>query len=285
MHNEVLTETINSTILNESFSIAFLHTSAFTTGKLYRPDHNSILFITKGTITVLVDNEIFTLSANSLLLVAKGQIYSFVNNDAEGYLLKFGNCFWDKTPISASNCKAVVFDSANTTRIFSLSADNKTELKLLFDALLEDYESPYYSNKPDALAAYLKIIIIKIANIYTLLKEHTASYDTKIYQQFSQLAEQNFRQLHHVSDYANKLNISSRKLQEACKATGSGAKETINEQLITEAKRLLQFTSLPIKEIAAQLGFATPYHFSSFFKKQTTTSPAAYKQVYVQNGI
>lgn len=285
MHNEVITDTIKSAILNESFSIALLHTDPLVTGQLYSPDYNLIVFITKGKITIAVDGEIFEVSKNSLLLVSKGQVYSFLDASAEGYLLKFGNCFWDKTPISASNCKAVLFDSGAANRQFFLTKQNQTEMVSLFSTALTDYEGAYYSNKPDALAAYLKIIIIKIANIHSLLQQNAGTYDTKLYQSFIVLVQQDFKKHHNVSEYADKLGVSSRKLHDVCKVAGTGAKETINQELITEAKRLLQFTSLPVKEIAATLGFATPYHFSNFFKKHTQHSPIEYRQLVVEIGI
>jgi AraC-like DNA-binding protein len=285
MQNEVITDTIKSAILNESFSIALLHSVPFVTGQLYRPDYNLIVFVTKGKATLTADAEIFEVNQNSMLLISKGQVYSFLDADAEGYILKFGNCFWDKTPISASNCKAVLFDSGSSNRQFLLSAESKNELAALFDAALSDYESDYYSNKPDALAAYLKIIIIKIANIHSLLQQSTGTYDTKLYQNFMILVQQDFKKNHNVAEYADKLKVSPRKLYDVCKTEGTGAKEIINEELITEAKRLLQFTSQPVKEIAASIGFTTPYHFSSFFKKHTGISPANFKQELVETDM
>ncbi|MCY1483669.1 Transcriptional activator NphR [compost metagenome] len=204
---------------------------------------------------------------------------------AKGYILKFGNCFWDKTPISASNCKAVPFDSGQNSRKFDLDDVNKNDLRLLFDAALKDYQGPFYSNKADAIAAYLKIIIIKIANIHSLLQLDKELYETKLYQRFVLLVQQDFKKDHNVSNYSNKLRISSRKLNDVCKAAGTGAKEIITSEIISEAKRLLHFTSLSIKEISMTLGFSTPYHFSAFFKNNMGLSPANYKSGHAQKDI
>jgi AraC family transcriptional activator of pobA len=70
-----------------------------------------------------------------------------------------------------------------------------------------------------------------------------------------------------VADYANQLGISAQKLTDLTKrCSGRGAKDLINGQLIAEAKRSLQFSSILVKEIAFQLDFSTPDQFSHFFK-------------------
>jgi len=282
--NEIA-HTINSSVLNESFSTEFLRFDTFTLHQPYRPDYNSILFITDGEATVLLDDEKVNVTKNSLLLIAKNQVYCFTENTTVGYFLQFGNCFWDKTPISASNCKAVLFDNGSASRLIQPNSTDLPELNLLFTIILNDFEGPHYSNKQDALAAYLKILVIKIANIHALLNKEATLYDTKLVQNFRSLVEKDSSTSHNVSGYAQKLGISPRKLQEVCKAQGTGAKEIINSHVIAEAKRLLHFSSQPIKEIAAGLGFASPYQFSAFFKKHTNNSPVSYRQQLVETDI
>lgn len=282
--NEIA-HTIKSSVLNESFSTELLRFDTFTLHQPYRPDYNSILFITDGEATVLLDDEKVSVTKNSLLLIAKNQVYCFTENTTVGYFLQFGNCFWDKTPISASNCKAVLFDSGSSSRLMQPNSTDLPELNLLFTVILNDFEGPHYSNKQDALAAYLKILVIKIANIHALLNKEATLYDTKLVQNFRSLVEKDSSTSHNVSGYAQKLGISPRKLQEVCKAQGTGAKEIINGHIIAEAKRLLHFSSQPIKEIAAGLGFASPYQFSAFFKKHTNNSPVSYRQQLVETDI
>jgi AraC-like DNA-binding protein len=99
------------------------------------------------------------------------------------------------------------------------------------------------------------------------------------------LVQQEFKKEHNVSTYSDKLGVSSRKLNDVCKAAGTGAKEIITSEIISEAKRLLQFTSLSIKEISMTVGFSSPYQFSTFFKNNTGLSPANYKLEQAQKGI
>ncbi len=48
--------------------------------------------------------------------------------------------------------------------------------------------------------------------------------------------------------------------------------------IASEAKRLLTYQNMAVKEVAAALGFNDPFYFSNFFKKQTGISPKAWKE-------
>jgi len=107
-----------------------------------------------------------------------------------------------------------------------------------------------------------------------------------IYRQFIELISQHYQHSHEVTDYAKLLGVSVRKLADLSKrCSGRGAKELINGQLIAEAKRSLQFSSTPVKEIAYQLNFSTPDQFSHFFKKNARVSPQQYRTLFVNLGM
>ena len=59
------------------------------------------------------------------------------------------------------------------------------------------------------------------------------------------------------------------------RASGVPAGHVIRQRVLTEAKRQLVFTIQPIHEIAYDLAFSDPSHFTRFFRKQTGTTPQA----------
>ena len=61
------------------------------------------------------------------------------------------------------------------------------------------------------------------------------------------------------------------------RAAGVTAGHLIRQRVLTEAKRQLVFTNLSIGEIAYDLAFADPSHFARFFRKQTGTTPQAFR--------
>jgi len=268
------------TSLSDSFSAAYLSAESFELHQNYRISFNQLLFFKKGKGKILVDGKSYVISPAALILLAKNQVYSFeTNHRLEAYSVCFGDCFWEKTPASANNCKATLFNDAAAHQYLKFQKDDALEMNKLFREILAEFHTADYSNKGDVLAAFLKILIIKTANFHALLAKITDQNDHKIYQRFIDLLADKYQISHDVSFFADQLNISNRKLTELCrKHAGKGAKDIIQLQLVAEAKRFLQFSSSSIKEIASLLNFSNPYQFSHFFKKNTSFPPERYRK-------
>jgi AraC family transcriptional regulator, transcriptional activator of pobA len=83
-----------------------------------------------------------------------------------------------------------------------------------------------------------------------------------------------------VSYCADKLNLSANYFGDLVKReTGKSAIEYIHLKLIGAAKDKIYDTSKSISEIAYELGFKYPQHFSRMFKKEVGVSPAEYRGV------
>ncbi|WP_119080912.1 AraC family transcriptional regulator [Chitinophaga alhagiae] len=107
----------------------------------------------------------------------------------------------------------------------------------------------------------------------------------KVYQsnprlaKFNMLIDEFFREQKFVAFYAEKLHISANYLNILCKKNLKvSATQCIQQRVCTEAKRLLQGTSLSIKEIAFELGFADQAYFSNFFRGQTGLTPTGFRE-------
>jgi AraC family transcriptional activator of pobA len=275
------------TAIKDSFFIERLEDTSLFTQLPNRLSYHRILLVEKGLGSLIVDDNTFEIGGQELFLMAKGQIYAFdPTSTVTGYVLYFGDCFWERAPASASNCKAVLFNNASANQRLYLTGPELSELKLLFSTLLDEFKKPPYANRMDALAAYLKIIMIKVANVKITDESLFDSQDYVLYRNFIDLLSVQFRKYHEVSDYAKMLGITARRLSDLCKrCSNKNAKEIINGQLIAEAKRSLQFSSTQVKEIAYQLRFSSPEQFSHFFKKNTNFSPASYREYFVSIGV
>jgi len=105
----------------------------------------------------------------------------------------------------------------------------------------------------------------------------------QITQQFKNLLVDKIRQEKRPSFYAGQLNISESYLNEAVKEiTGFTATYWLMNEIMLEAKRLLIYSKLNVKEIAYTLGYNDHTYFSKLFKKQTLVTPTDFREGYLK---
>ncbi len=95
---------------------------------------------------------------------------------------------------------------------------------------------------------------------------------------FRQLVSQHFREEHSTEFYADKLCITSNYLNKMVRQTlGKSAKTYILDQILGEACRLLQYTTLSVNDIASDLHFDTTTYFVRLFRKYKKITPLEYR--------
>ncbi|MGM9739534.1 MAG: helix-turn-helix domain-containing protein [Candidatus Cryptobacteroides sp.] len=101
----------------------------------------------------------------------------------------------------------------------------------------------------------------------------------EIYGRFRKLLQDNVKERHDVSFYAETLCITGRYLASVTSAvSGRPPKEEIDECLLREARILLTFSELSVQQISDKLHFPDPSHFGRFFKRMTGITPLAYRK-------
>jgi len=77
------------------------------------------------------------------------------------------------------------------------------------------------------------------------------------------------------------LNVSETYLNEALKkVTGLSVSYWIQQEVLLEAKRLLYYSEMNVKEIAHTLGYTDHTYFSRLFKKTEGTTPLLFRTHY-----
>lgn len=136
---------------------------------------------------------------------------------------------------------------------------------------------------------------IIVANIELLLKYCSRFYDRQfitrehvnhgIIEQFEQKLNEYFRceelkinGLPSVAHFANELNLSANYFGDLVKKqTGKSALEYIQLRLIDLAKERIFDNSKSVSEVAYELGFKYPQHFTRFFKQKVGVSPMQFR--------
>lgn len=147
-------------------------------------------------------------------------------------------------------------------------------------------------HQEEIILYYLNILLLKTAQLYYespfvgKFSTQQRENDLHILARFQTLLETSFyphqnyvdESPHQVQFYAERMNLHPNHLNALVKRiTKYSASDLIQNHVIALAKSKLKHSSLSVKEIAYNLYFNYPNHFSTFFKKQVGQSPNAYR--------
>jgi AraC-like DNA-binding protein len=110
---------------------------------------------------------------------------------------------------------------------------------------------------------------------------HLQSRSALIAYQFKELLATNFKTLKSPIQYAKELNYSLSHLNESVRnVTGFPVSYWIHQQVVLEAKRLLYYTDMDVKEIAFSLGYEGHTYFTRLFSKVAGVPPGAFRRKF-----
>ncbi|WP_435261038.1 helix-turn-helix domain-containing protein [Tenacibaculum sp. nBUS_03] len=243
-------------------------------------DNYKIFWIREGKGTYNIDFKSYSFNGNVLFFLSPGQVFTVDSEKIkEAYQLSFSRDFYCiQTHDTEIACNGVLFNNVYETPFVSPTHKDTQKLSFILSNLIEEFELEETAQY-DMLQSFLKQFIIysvRIKKGYDTIKENL---ETKLFKDFSLLVEQNFKKLHSVSDYAQRLGISPKSLTKHFQKIGTQTpSDFIKNRVMIEAKRQLIYSSEAIKHIAFDLGFNDPAYFSRFFTKSAGQSPKQFQK-------
>jgi len=169
---------------------------------------------------------------------------------------------------------------------FPLNEEQEEEALSIFSRMRNALNSEY-AYKYDQLRAYLVELLHCGQRLQPDLKLYTRHRAAdRIASLFVELLERQFPiaspeqrlALRAPSDYADRLAVHVNHLNKTLRdTTGQTTTELVARRVFQEAKILLTHTDWTVSQIADSLGFAEVAHFSGFFKRRASLSPAAFR--------
>ena len=279
-------KSINSNQENLHFSIAKMQDIyTLRNGKVDEPHrHNfySVLIISKAKGIHKIDFNDYELAEKQIFFIAPGQVHQVIEHEkSEGFSMTFSNQFLVENSIPISFIESLnLFQNYGQSPPLQLENKAFESIENFATEIVELFNSDA-AMKFLSIGSFLKLILIACNNSCAInpIESDIAISGASLIRNFKNAVNQNFKKEHSTTFYANQLFITPDHLNRTFKAkVGKTAKEFIQARIITEAKRLLFFSSLTNKEIAYQLGFNEPANFSAFFKKHTKLSPSHFKK-------
>ena len=221
---------------------------------------------------VTIDEIVYTMPATSILPLVSNQHFSFERPD-ELVAWQFNREFYCIVDHDAEvGCVGFLFYGIHHPMFIELNGLENEKMLQLEKSFSDEWQSRD-NFQGEMLRTLLKQLIIKTTRI---AKQQSKSYeyfpDEKIdfVRNFSVLLEKYFKTEHEVKFYASSLNKSPKTLSNIFNLLQQPApSKLIQKRIILEAKRYLHYTDKSAKEIAYDLGFESPAHFSRFFKMYT----------------
>jgi len=245
----------------------------------HRDDHYIFFLLEEGVGSLMIDFNEVHLSGNMLYYVLPAQVHHRIRNEAAtGWFVAVD------TSLIPRECRNVFESQLSLQQPYPLLANESRQchelLLLLTEKQGEDTSAPFYTTIVHSL---LQSFIGMAAGCYSQYASLNLnlSRPAQISAQFKRLLGTELHSKKSPAEYASLLNISESYLSEALKKhTGFHASYWIQQEVMMEAKRLLYYSELTVKEIAHSLGYNDHSYFCRLFRKVTGTPAIAFRQQY-----
>ena len=235
-----------------------------------------LIWCSDGWARLRVDEKILEVPAGSVLTITSGQIHQFLAmEDVRGYVLTFSLDYFCKNDHDLE----LIFQNGLFCH-FSQNEVIPVEKKVFIKSQLQEIAKeramePYQYHI--AIHSRIALILVEI-NRSKIIRGDEIWKPDALFLKFLELVRSNFQNNYSISRYAELLHTTEFRLNEQARMhTGKTAQNVIYSLVVSEAKRLLTYENLIVKEVAFQLGFSDPFYFSNFFKKHTGASPSHYQ--------
>ncbi len=242
-----------------------------------------IIWISSGEAVFDIDFCKVRVCKNELLVISSAQVYTFdIDSVYEGKMFLYTDSFFNHSETDTRFLyESETLNPIHLNRTIPVSPDfmNKIiSLLLTEEKLSADIYHTYI------IQNYLRIILLSIER-YLSAKEVVpdTALNLTIARKFINQVEKYFSTNRHVEFYTNLLGVGEKVLARQVKAlTGKTPKIYIDSRIVLEAKRMLAYGNLSVKEISFALGFDEPANFNKFFRKHTGIPPLIFRRSFLK---
>ncbi len=250
-------------------------------GELFQSYIKVLLFPSGYTLTV--DFRLYETTTHTLFFVAPNQYLNILSGpDVDASMIYYNRDFYCIQMHDAEvACDGLLFN--NIFEVPYVEVDDLVRSENSFRNIVAELQLADSSSE-ELIRTYLKQLILLATRQWKKqnLENRTQNVnhtDKEFFRNFGRLVDIHYKKKHSVTDYAELMNLSPKTLANKFnKLHLDNPNDIIKKRIVLEAKRLLFYTDLNVKEIAYQLGYEDPAYFNRLFTQKTGTSPLEFKK-------
>ncbi|WP_299683561.1 helix-turn-helix transcriptional regulator [uncultured Dokdonia sp.] len=280
IENIVFSRFVSQPIPFEIITIAELYErcrkSTYDLSVVHRIEFHALLIVNKGNSTHTIDFKEYKLFPGMILPLTKGQVHAFAKEcTLEGYVISFEESF-----ITQNSSEKHLFHFLHLYHEPSIhiGAENLSSLHPYLEILSSQLNNDNQNVKSDFIHSAFMTLLLHIKRLSFYQHKTFESKRFKDFLQFKQLLIEYHKESHNAKEYAQKMKVSYKYLNDICKEIANKtAKSFIDNWLLLEIKRNISDQLYTSQEIAYTMGFKEHSNFIRFFKKFTGTTPSKYQ--------
>ena len=258
----------------------------------HKTTYYQLLIFRKGNGSLWIDSKKYDYKPGMVLALSKGNVECFEckenktngSSNILGDAILFTDEYLYKYPqdlVWINNLK--LFDLSTKPHLLKLSKKEYAELEILIKKIRSELNSKDNFACEEIQINILKtLLLILERNKRERLGNLTVhNKNGSLHQEFKDKLEENYSHSRSVRFYADLLNVTPKKLNQATtNYLGGSSKKIIEERVLLEVKRLLIYTNQTAREIGFSMGFNDPTNFNKFFKRHTNITPAEFRATH-----
>lgn len=242
-----------------------------------------LLYLTEGKVDFWLDDVEYHAQSPCLLVVPAGHVHGFrFTKDVLGPVVTASQKSLESL---AGVSMPELLDTIRKPRMIALTNEMRHANRLM--PLFLSLEQECLTHALGHMAAGISLLLALMVQVHRIV-QWTEVDGSTVHQPFSRkarqiekfrtLIDQQFRHQKSLQYYADQLGMTAGQLSRLCRlSVGMSGLDLINARVLHEAQRDLVYTHLPIKQLAANLGFDDDAYFSRFFRKHTGVTPTNFR--------
>ena len=248
-----------------------------------RIDFHCLIYVTSGRYIHVVDFDLLDCVRGSLIVLQPGQVHRFGDLSAwDGWLVIFRPELLPSQPRTGKAVEEIrmMQHLQSLPTHLALSQATQRAVSETFERMADDARSPATAELNALLRSQVEALVIRLHMDGPTSLPDDAPQPALVqrFQRYRAAIEREFANWHDVQLYARHLGCSAKSLTRAAQVVADcNAKTVLTDRIVLEAKRMLVHSVLSVANVGDRLGFSEATNFVKFFRRETGTTPSAFR--------